>query len=207
MPLPDQLTGWAEIVADRWLNASGVGPFPDDLSGKQVRIEFESRSRRPANTLLLLLNGNGVRLLHEGTQTESTPVDATISGTPHALLTLLLDKNGNHNDQPRISGDLQLVRKLTSHLQQGDFSLETLLTDWTGPQAAYRLSQWSRQTREWLTDSGEKISANLADYLQYETNTLVNPQEWQILTEEIAEIERRIGALQRRLTIMEKSPP
>ena len=203
MPIPDQLIAWTEIIADRWLNASSVGPFPAELTGKQVRIELESRSSRPATTLLLLIDSNGVRLLLEDTQIEPTPVDATISGTPDALLTLLLDKGGNQHP-PRISGDLQLVRKLTDHLQQGDFSLETLLTDWTGPQAAYWLSQWSHHAREWLTDSGERITNNLTDYLQYETGALVNPEEWQSLTDEIAEIERRIGALQRRLTKMEK---
>ena len=203
MPIPDQLIGWTEIIADRWLNASGVGPFPAELTGKQVRIELESRSSRPATTLLLLIDNNGVRLLLEDTQTEPTPVDATISGTPDALLTLLLDRGGNQHP-PRISGDLQLVRKITDHLQQGDFTLETLLTDWTGPQAAYWLSQWTHHAREWLTDSGERITNNLTDYLQYETGALVNPEEWQSLTDEIAEIERRIGALQRRLTKMEK---
>lgn|GEM_PF-6948136 len=203
MPIPDQLIGWTEIIADRWLNASGVGPFPAELTGKQVRIELESRSSRPATTLLLLIDNNGVRLLLEDTQTEPTPVDATISGTPDALLTLLLDRGGNQHP-PRISGDLQLVRKITDHLQQGDFTLETLLTDWTGPQAAYWLSQWSHHAREWLTDSGGRITNNLTDYLQYETGALVNPEEWQSLTDEIAEIERRIGALQRRLTKMEK---
>jgi len=203
VPIPDQLIGWTEIIADRWLNASGVGPFPAELTGKQVRIELESRSSRPATTLLLLIDSNGVRLLLEDTQTEPTPVDATISGTPDALLTLLLDRGGNQHP-PRISGDLQLVRKITDHLQQGDFTLETLLTDWTGPQAAYWLSQWSHHAREWLTDSGGRITNNLTDYLQYETGALVNPEEWQSLTDEIAEIERRIGALQRRLTKMEK---
>lgn len=203
MPFPDQLIGWTEIIANRWLNSSGVGPFPAELTDKQVRIELESRSSRPATTLLLLIDNNGVRPLLEDAQTEPSPVDATISGTPDALLTLLLDRGGNQHP-PRISGDLQLVRKLTDHLQQGDFSLETLLTDWTGPQAAYWLSQWSHHAREWLTDSGERITDNLTDYLQYETGALVNPEEWQSLTDEIAEIERRIGALQRRLTKMEK---
>jgi len=204
--LPSALIGFAEIVADRWLYASGTSPLPEELTGKQLRIELESGSSQTAATLLLSLDRNGVRLLQEDDPTTTETVNATVSGTPSALLALLVDKGGASADQPRISGDLQLVRKLTAHLHQGHFTLETLLTDWTGPQTAYRLSQWAGQTMDWLASSSEKLSANLADYLQYETDTLINPLEWQTLTDEITELERRIGAMQRRLTALGKSP-
>ena len=122
-------------------------------------------------------------------------------------MALALDKNGASLEPARVSGDLQLVRKLSAYLQQGNFSLETLLTDWTGPQAAYHFSQFVEDAFSWLTESGEKLTANLSDYLHYETHALVNPQQWQALAEQITELERRTGALQRRITALEQTKP
>ena len=205
MRLPSALIGSTEIIIDRWLNASGASPLSEELAGKQLRIEIETNGNHGPLTLLLLLDRNGIRLLQEDAETLLTSVDATISGTPGALLALVLDKSADQAEQPRISGDLQLVSKLSAHLHQGNFNLETLLTDFTGPQTAYHVSQWAGQTMNWLADSGKKLSANFADYLTYETNTLITPEEWRDLVEQLAELERRAGALQRRLTALTES--
>lgn len=211
MQLPDPIIGSAEIIADQWLNASGIGPFPTELVGRQLRVNIESGDDRPLLTLLLLLDQNTVRLLpdqqHSTATAPSETVDATISGTPRSLIMLLLNKSDERVESARISGDLQLVKNLAEHLHHGSFSLETLLASWTGPQAAYHLSQWADTTREWLITSGKKLSANLADYLQYEKEVLVNPQQWQELTEEIIDLERLAGALRRRLATLAESKP
>ena len=213
MLLPDPISGSAEIIADQWLNASGVGPFPVELVSKQLRINIETGTKtgdnRPLLTLLLMVDLHTVRLLPDQqdptTTVPSTAVDATIYGSPRSLIALLLDKSSDRGEPARITGDLQLVKKLAEHLQHGSFNVETLLTSWTGPQAAYHLAQCAGGARDWLTTSGKKLTTNLADYLQYETETLVNPQQWQDLTEEIIELERQAGALQRRLAALEET--
>lgn len=209
MPLPSALIGYAEIIADRWLAASGATPLAEELVGKRIRIEVESSADRSLLSLNLLVDRGGIRLLPDAPleADQSGSADATISGTPTSLVALALDKDRDSLKPARVSGDLQLVRRLSAHLQQGNFSLETLLTDWTGPQAAYHFSQSMADTRSWLADSGEKLAANLSDYLHYETNTLLNPQQWQELAEQITELERRTGALQRRLTALEQTQP
>ncbi|RLA09102.1 MAG: hypothetical protein DRQ54_03770, partial [Gammaproteobacteria bacterium] len=113
MRLPSALIGSTEIIIDRWLNASGASPLSEELAGKQLRIEIETNGNHGPLTLLLLLDRNGIRLLQEDAETLLTSVDATISGTPGALLALVLDKSADQAEQPRISGDLQLVSKLS----------------------------------------------------------------------------------------------
>ncbi|MEL0083645.1 MAG: hypothetical protein VW985_11500 [Gammaproteobacteria bacterium] len=200
MILPDPLLGSAEIVIQRWLDASGVAPLPDELNGKQLLVQVESAPERPLISLLLLIESGGLRLLPASQPIRQQEVDTTICGSPASLLALVLDKESETTDAPRLSGDLQLVRKLSAQLQQGDFNLETLLSEWTGPEEAYHLSRLVSRSSAWITESAEKLAANLRDYLQDETQVLVNPAEWQQLSAQVTDLERRAGALQRRLS-------
>ncbi len=205
MPLPSALFGCAEIILDRWLSASGGEPAGPELIGKQVDIQVETSNQQALLSMALLIDGNGIRLLGEPNRA-TTAADATICGTPQGLIALLANTGGDPLNPAKISGDLQLVKKLAEYLHNANFDLQSLLGELIGPQSGYLLAKWAGQGHQWLTDSGEKIANNLADYLQYETDALVNPLQWQTLNDEITDLQRRTGALQRRLAALQQTP-
>ena len=197
MPLPSAAIGLAEIALSRYLAAADIGPLADELIGKRIRIELETIPEQPTLIIDAMPDQNGIRLL-PGEAAEAQ-IDATITGSPPALLRLLLNRSDNSADQARLNGDLQLIRSLSEQLAAADVDLEAVLAEWTGPRRAYHLAEFSRKTSSWLSQSSEKLSRNLFDYLKYESDILVAPQQWQQLVEQAQQLERRIGGLIRRL--------
>lgn len=207
MSLPSTAIGFAEIVLSRYLAAADIGPIADPLIGKLIRIELEAIPGQPPIAVDAMPDRNGIRLLPaEATVTEQplaaeplAEADATISGSPQALLMLLLNRTDESQNQARVSGDLALIKKLSDQLSDADFDLEAMLAEWTGPRRAYHLAEFVRKSGGWLKESGDKLSRNLFDYLKYESDLLVPPQQWQQLAEESQQLERRLGGLIRRL--------
>ena len=202
MSIPSAAIGFAEIALSRYLAAADIGPLADELIGKRIRVEVETISGQPPVIIDAMPDQNGIRLLPgEAAETE---IDATITGSPPALLRLLLNRSDRNADQARLSGDLQLIRSLSEQLASADVDLEAMLAEWTGPRRAYHLAEFSRKTSSWLKQSSDKLSRNLFDYLKYESDLLVTPQQWQQLVEETQQLERRIGGLIRRLEKLTK---
>ena len=208
MSIPSAAIGFAEIALSRYLAAADIGPLADELIGKVIRVELEIIPGQPPLTIDAMPDQGGIRLLPIGTrgtgESAETESDATIAGSPPALLRLLLNRSDNTSDQARLSGDLQLIRSLSEQLAAADVDLEAILAEWTGPQRAYHLAELSRKTSSWLKQSSDKLSRNLFDYLKYESDLLVAPQQWQQLVEETQQLERRIGGLIRRLEKLNK---
>jgi len=215
VPLPSALFGCAEIILNRWLSASDGGRPGPELIGKQVDIQVATGNEQALLSMTVLIDSNGIRLFGEPDQ-PTTAADATICGSPQSLIALLANTGGDppnpaavNSTQAKptqVSGDLQLVRNLAQYLNKSNFDLQSLLGELLGPQSGYLLAKWIGQGHQWLTESGEKIANNLADYLQYETNALVNPLQWQALGDEITGLQRRTGALQRRIAARQKPP-
>ena len=202
MSLPSTAIGFAEILLSRYLAAADIGPIADPLIGKLIRIELETISGQPPIAIDAMPDRNGIRLLPAEQPLGEQPLseaDATISGSPQALLMLLLNRTDESQNQARVSGDLALIKKLSDQLSDADFDLEAMLAEWTGPRRAYHLAEFVRKSGGWLKESGDKLSRNLFDYLKYESDLLVPPQQWQQLAEESQQLERRLGGLIRRL--------
>lgn len=202
MSLPSTAIGFAEIVLSRYLAAADIGPIADPLIGKLIRIELEAIPGQPPIAVDAMPDRNGIRLLPAEQPLGEQPLseaDATISGSPQALLMLLLNRTDESQNQARVSGDLALIKKLSDQLSDTDFDLEAMLAEWTGPRRAYHLAEFVRKSGGWLKESGDKLSRNLFDYLKYESDLLVPPQQWQQLVAESQQLERRLGGLIRRL--------
>ena len=202
MSLPSTAIGFAEIVLSRYLAAADIGPIADPLIGKLIRIELEAIPGQPPIAIDAMPDRNGIRLLPAEQPLGEQPLseaDATISGSPQALLMLLLNRTDESQNQARVSGDLALIKKLSDQLSDTDFDLEAMLAEWTGPRRAYHLAEFVRKSGGWLKESGDKLSRNLFDYLKYESDLLVPPQQWQQLVAESQQLERRLGGLIRRL--------
>ena len=91
MSLPSTAIGIAEIILSRYLNAADIGPIADPLIGKRIRIELETIPGQPAISIDAMPDRNGIRLLPGEEPLDKA--DATIAGSPQALLMLLLNRS------------------------------------------------------------------------------------------------------------------
>lgn len=210
MVLPSPLLAGTEILLDKLLNELLVEPFPPDMEGKRVRLRLHLTADQPAGedarepdpgllvgplSLVLQLGREQVYLLPD----DNCSTEATISGSPGALIALLLDRDPGNAPPAMVSGDLKLVSKLTESLTAEPFDTETLLAAFLPPQAAYHTGRLVTRTASWLSDAGQQLCGDLTNYLQYEKGTLVSLEEWQQLVDDTTALQRRIEALGRRI--------
>ncbi len=217
MVLPSPLLAGTEILLDKLLNELLVEPFPPDMEGKRIRLRLHLAADQPAGedagkpdpgrfagplSLVLQLGREQVYLLPD----DNSSTEATISGSPGALIALLLDRDPGNASPAMISGDLKLVSKLTESLTAEPFDTETLLAAFLPPQAAYHTGRLVTQTASWLSDAGQQLCADVTHYLQYEKGALVSREEWQPLVDDTTALQRRVEALGRRIANLRSRP-
>jgi ubiquinone biosynthesis protein UbiJ len=152
------------------------------------------------------------------------PADATISGSPLALLQLagatgLAGTAGGRADMPRaarrvpsrgagavVSGDAEIANSYRELLALARPDFEEELSRLIGDVAARRLSQFALKTVEWARGARRAAGENIAEYLQEESRDLVNKPELEeflhgvdTLRETADRVDARIARLEQRL--------
>jgi ubiquinone biosynthesis protein UbiJ len=148
-----------------------------------------AESRR-AQALCRQLDGRVVSLLVEGTPLEfhfaanggrialasrhDGPVDASLSGTPIALLALAGPRaeGALRGGGVRIEGDAEVAQKFRDLLSHARPDFEAELARVVGDVAARRLSNVVRGVLDWGRTAGESLASNVVEYLQEEGRDL-----------------------------------
>jgi ubiquinone biosynthesis accessory factor UbiJ len=168
----------------------------------------------------LSLTGAGSSLDSEAAE----PADATISGSPLALLQLagatgLAGTMDGRADMPRVarrvpgrgagavvSGDAEIANSYRELLALARPDFEEELSRLIGDVAARALSQFALKTVEWARGARRTAGENIAEYLQEESRDLVNKPELEeflhgvdTLRETADRVDARIARLEQRL--------
>jgi ubiquinone biosynthesis accessory factor UbiJ len=169
------------------------------LGGTVLRLEIEGMASIRISLVRgrLSLTGAGSSLDSEADE----PADATISGSPLALLRLagatglgrttdLGRTTGGRADMPRgavrvpargagavVSGDAEIANSYRELLALARPDFEEELSRLIGDVPARRLSQFALKTVEWARGARRTAGENIAEYLQEESRDLVNKPE------------------------------
>ena len=157
-------------------------------------------------------SGGRLALIAAARPSESPPperIDATISGSPFALLQLArgLGPAGSRDSAgAAVSGDAEvanLYRQLFA-LARPDFEEE--LSRLVGDLPARQLSLFARDAVAWLRNARRTAGANIAEYLQEESRDLVSKPEVDEflqgvdgLREAVDRVAARLAGLEQRL--------
>jgi ubiquinone biosynthesis protein UbiJ len=158
----------------------------------------------------LSLTGAGSSLDSEAGE----PADATISGSPLALLRLAGATDGRA-DMPRaaargagavVSGDAEIANMYRELIALARPDFEEELSRLIGDVPARALSQFALKTVEWARGARRTAGENIAEYLQEESRDLVNTTELDeflqgvdTLRETADRVDARIARLEQRL--------
>jgi ubiquinone biosynthesis protein UbiJ len=140
----------------------------------------------------------------------SEQVNATIAGSPFALLQLAAPRGGVsskiRHTPAQVRGDAEIANLYRQLFAMARPDMEEELSRIVGDLAARRLSQFARQTAAWVRRARRPAGENIAEYLQEESRDLVNKTELEeflqgvdMLRETADRVEARIARLEQRL--------
>jgi ubiquinone biosynthesis protein UbiJ len=182
------------------------------LDGTALLLNIEGMASIRINVVRggLSLTGAGSSLDSEAGE----PADATISGSPLALLRLAGATDGRA-DMPRaaargagavVSGDAEIANMYRELIALARPDFEEELSRLIGDVPARALSQFALKTVEWARGARRTAGENIAEYLQEESRDLVNTTELDeflqgvdTLRETADRVDARIARLEQRL--------
>jgi ubiquinone biosynthesis protein UbiJ len=150
----------------------------------------------------------GVRNGHVGVRASADePADATLRGTPLALLGLLENSSLSRLSTHRVelAGNIHVAEAFAEMLRYARPDLEGELAGWIGDIAAHEVGARLRGLRAWTARARRSLEADLVDYVQYERAILpaaLEAREFyadvERLRDDVERAEQRVAALARR---------
>jgi ubiquinone biosynthesis protein UbiJ len=206
----------AEALLNRGIDASAqAAVLARRLEGTSLQVDIEGFTRirtAIAGGRLAMMSGDAAGAARDGAA-QAGAADATISGSPPALLQLL---TGGANRQPgrpaaagrtaQIRGDAEIANLYRELFLLARPDPEEELSRWMGDFPARHLSRFARRVLEAARHARRTAGENIAEYLQEEGRDLVNKTELDEflrgvdeLRETADRIEARLGRLEQRL--------
>ena len=152
--------------------------------------------------------GVGVVLVGSDGQRPAAVPDVTISGPPFTLLRLLGSSDSVDGVLPpdvSISGELQLVQKLTSLAKRANIDWEEPLSKLFGDSVAHEVGRGVRGLVSWARAASETFSSDLGEYLREERR--LTPTRLEVgdfathvdrVRDDVERLELRVARLNRR---------
>jgi ubiquinone biosynthesis accessory factor UbiJ len=212
MPATAAWLASAEALLNRGIDASArAAALARRLEGTALQVDIEGFTGIRASAVggrLALMTGEDAGAAHGA----AVPADATISGSPSALLQLLKSTT-NRQGRPapagrpaQIRGDAEIANLYRELFVLARPDPEEELSRRIGDFPARRLSLFAERLLEALRRARRTAGDNIAEYLQEEGRDLVNRTELDEFlrgVDEVREttdrIEARLGHLERRL--------
>jgi ubiquinone biosynthesis protein UbiJ len=200
------------------LSANPVNAVLDRLSTMLNRNVAQSER---ASALARQLEGRGLALVFEGTPLtfcfrvadgrialdtrDAGEVDATLSGSPLSLLSLVGPgaEDRLRGSSIRIAGDAEVAQRFRELLQQAQPDFEEELSRVVGDVAAHQVANIARGLFSWGRKAADSFSTNVAEYLQEEGRDVPARVEVEEFLEAVDQLREATDRLDARLSRIE----
>lgn len=172
------------------------------MEGKCLAIELKGLDI----TLYLLVDTKGIQIFSDYPETP----DATLSGTPMALLGLALEKQpgpATFTDGVKISGDTGLGQAFKRLFDSLDIDWEEHISRYTGDIVAHKLGNLFRMGAEWQQQAGDIIRQDISEYLLQEDRLVPEKTELEAFFSQIDTLRDDTERLQARLQRLKNQLP
>ena len=172
------------------------------LNGKSLRLQLTGMPMQ----FVLRAEGERIQLQND----QSTPADATLSGSPLGLLSLANQQaksqaSGLGSSSVRIEGDAEVAQNFSELLKQAKPDIEEELSRIIGDVAAHQLGNTVRSLLGFGRRVGDTILQNVGEYLSEEGRDVPNKTEADefnrdvdTLRDDVERLEARLNALARK---------
>ena len=200
------------------MSANPVNAVFDRLSTMLNRNVAQSER---ASAMARQLEGRGLSLVFEGTPLtfcfrvadgrialdtrDAGEVDATLSGSPLSLLSLVGPgaEDRLRGSSIRIAGDAEVAQRFRELLQQAQPDFEEELSRVVGDVAAHQMANIARGFFGWGRKAAESFSTNVAEYLQEEGRDVPARVEVEEFLEAVDQLREAADRLDARLSRLE----
>ncbi len=215
MIIPTPFLAAIETAINAWLKLDGEAlPRFAELEGKIIRFHVTGLDVN----LYFMPSASGIQVmgnypLSHDTNTAETAepdentakVDATIHGSPMALIQLSTAKNAGATlleSDVEIDGDMRVAEKFSEILREVDIDWEELLSKLVGDIFAYRTGEAARSATNWLKDSAEAMKLNAGEYISEESGLSPADAEVKEFMDEVDEVRMGIDRLAARINLL-----
>jgi ubiquinone biosynthesis accessory factor UbiJ len=201
-PLTALLAAGVEFALNNALHGSNSAQQDlRQLDGKVIALELKEFPLK----LFFLPQADRINVqgAHEGRP------DMTVRASSAALLQVALRRDDVPPKGIEINGDAETAQIFSRLLKQADLDWEELLSQHIGDVAAHQVGNLVRGTLRWGRDALDRVSRNLADYLQFETGVLPQRHEVDAFLNEVDRLRddvERFAARVARTSNKRKSP-
>lgn len=170
MRLPGLFTALMQMSFDAALDGNDEAlAMCEDLEGAVIAIELTEFGA----PLYLRPRSGGIDVMNAW---EGAP-DVSLRGTVPALLMANFQRGKGIPKGIRIDGNAETGQRFQKLLQLLNIDWEERLSKFAGDTAAHRIGRFFRGSREFAKQSAERISDNLREYLQEESEDLPRRRE------------------------------
>jgi ubiquinone biosynthesis protein UbiJ len=139
---------------------------------------------------------------------KSEVADATIAGSPPALLTLMLRRRSARHPpadsaRPTVQGDAEIASLYQQLFAAARPDVEEELSRLMGDTAARRVAQFAQRTAAWTRSIRNTAGANIAEYLQEESRDLVGKYELEEFLQGVDAARETADRLEARISRLE----
>jgi len=197
MKIPVALLASIETAFNAWLKLDKEAlPRFNELNGKIICLHLTGLNIQ----IYFLPSGKGVEVL--GSYPDDGEVDATIHGSPLALMRLSTSKNAGETllkSDVEIEGDTRVAETFSAILREVDIDWEELLSKLAGDLFAHQTGQAVRNATDWFKQSADAMRLNTGDYLSEETKMTPTDSEINYFLDQVDETRMNIDRLEARI--------
>jgi len=139
---------------------------------------------------------------NNNTENYSGEVDATIHGSPMALMKLSSADNAGASmldSDVIIDGDMRVAEQFSAILKEVDIDWEELLSKLVGDIIAHQAGQVVRSGSDWFNDSIEAMKLNTSEYLSEESKLTPAEAEIEYYMDQVDELRMDTDRLEARI--------
>ena len=205
MQIPTLFLSAIELAINTWLKLdSETLPRFASLANKIIHLHITGLDLN----LYFLPTTSGIQVLgnYPGTE-EGGIVDATIHGSPIALIRLSTAKNSGETllkTDVEIDGDMRVAEKFSTILREVDIDWEEYLSKWVGDIIAHQAGQTSRNTSAWIKESVEAMRMNTGEYLSEEAKLTPADAEIHYYMDQVDYVRMDVDRMQARIDLLQQ---
>lgn len=154
----------------------------------------------PVETVMRISNGGEFELVGDsGDESGGTVSDVSMT-IPPSLLPGLATKDPDALSKITFSGDSELAATLSDIARNVEWDFEADLSRVVGDVVAHRLVDAAQRANAWRADTGQRLTANVAEYLTEERREFISSRELEDLTRQNEALRDDIARLDARLS-------
>lgn len=200
MQIPVALLASIETAINAWLKLDEEAlPRLSRLEGKIICLHITGLDLN----LYFLPSQQGIEVL--GNYPDDGDVDATIKGSPLALMRLGTSSNAGETllkSDVEIEGDTRIAESFSAILREVDIDWEELFSKLVGDTVAHQAGEAARSTSEWIRESLDAMRMNTGEYLSEESKLTPTDSEINYFMDQVDETRMAVDRLEARIKLL-----